>query len=289
MTLQQCEPFVRQAITTTLSTQNREDVFYSLRTSDCRLFYILGGEGCINIEGTAHRLTPGCAILFSAGTEYVWQIDEGRPLHFIVINFDYTHRHAHIRKSFHPIHSDIFSDSDILERVSFEDAAALNQPVVIESASMLESRFRLLTTEFFLGGNHCDELLSSVLKSLILSILRMIEEKGTYSGKSQTLIREIIRYIQNNYASPITNETLARHFHYNPSYISRVFREHTGASLHTFLVNYRMNMAMDILRSTSTPISDIVYQVGFCDLPHFSKTFKRLVGQTPSEYRSFNK
>ena len=72
----------------------------------------------------------------------------------------------------------------------------------------------------------------------------------------------------------------------NPVYINRVFKKNSGVSLHNFLVNYRVNMAMEILRSSSIPVKEITSMVGFSDIPHFIKTFKKITGISPSKYRN---
>ena len=78
---------------------------------------------------------------------------------------------------------------------------------------------------------------------------------------------------------------LADSFHMNPVYINRVFKKNTGVSIHAFLVNYRITAAMEILRSGSMSVKEIASMVGFSDLPHFTKTFKRITGITPGRYR----
>ncbi len=49
---------------------------------------------------------------------------------------------------------------------------------------------------------------------------------------------------------------------------------------------YRINMAMELLRSTNIEVREIAFMVGFSDLPHFIKTFKKHTGKTPSKYRT---
>ena len=287
MLLKDINPFVRKAATATLTVHVKADVFNELQTSDCRLFYILSGTGSMIIEGDIFELKQGCAILFQSGTKYVWQIDSVEGVHYITINFDYTHNHTHIRKSFHPVHSNIFHSSDILESIVFSDCIALNAPIIIKDASILEANMKLLTTEYFLGDNFCDESLSSILKSIIISIVRTLNIKNNpYGNKGFILTQNIIQYIQNHYAEDISYESLSEIMHFNASHINRVFKKNTGKSLHAFLLDYRLNIAMELLRSQAAPINEIAAMVGFTDIPHFIKTFKKFTGLTPTKYRS---
>ena len=287
MLLKEATPFVRQAIITTLNSSTKYDVFYELRSLDCRLFYIFSGKGSITIEGKAYNLSPGSVVLFKAGTRYIWQPDEGYSLESLSVNFDYTQNFKHIKSPFHPIHSDKFSDKDILESIEITDAKMLNFPIVLANATSIESRLRLLTTEFNVADDYyrC-ELLSCVFKSVLISIVRGVNSEKEYSGnRNLTLTRDIIQYIQCNYDKEISYESLSEVFYMNPVYINRIFRQNSGVSLHTFLLNYRINMAMEILRSSNISVKEIAPMVGFSDLPHFTKTFKKVTGITPSKYR----
>lgn len=288
MTLEQIRPFVRQAIITNISCNTKEDVFYELQSSDCRLFYIMSGEGCMTIKGETYRLSPGCTLLFKAGTKYIWQPSGERAIEFIVLNFDYTHSFTHIKKPFHPVHSDRFTESDILENHTFTDCDILNSPIVVDNLTSIEARLRLMTTEFNVANDFClDELLSSILKSVIISIIREKNISPDEDGNRElALTRSIIQYIQNNYDKDLSYESLARTFFMNPVYMNRIFKKNSGTSIHAFLVNYRINMAMELLRSSNIPVREIAFAAGFTDIPHFAKTFKRITGVSPSNYRS---
>ena len=288
MLLESINPFVRQALISSISSNTKEDVFYELQSSDCRLFYIISGKGDMIVQNKTYSLCPGCTILFQSGTKYVWQTTDEDVIEYISINFDYTQNFLHIKKPFHPVHSDKFSYKDTLENITIKDAPVLSRPIVLYNSNSFEHRLRLLTTEYNVASKHySDILLSTVLKSVIISIVREVKFNKEYSGsRSLSLTRNIIQYIQNNYEQDITYDSLAETFHMNPVYINRVFKKNSGVSLHNFLVNYRVNMAMEILRSSSIPVKEITSMVGFSDIPHFIKTFKKITGISPSKYRN---
>lgn len=286
MLLKEINPFVRKAIIATLTHNTKNDVFTPLQTPDCRLFYITDGIGKMIIEDKAYPLKPGCAILFQSGTKYIWQVEDQKGVTYISVNFDYTMHFSHLTASYHPIHAEFFSDDNILEHISFTDAEVLNRPIYLKDAAVIESRMRLLASEYYLGNDYITELLSSCLKSILIHIVRTVNA-GTDSVKDQSYdtARKVIQYIQNNYHSDLNNESIAAHFHINASYLNRIFKQHTGSTIHHFLVQYRMNLAMDLLRTGNDPVQEIVSTVGFSDIPHFMKSFKKLTGKTPSEYR----
>ncbi len=287
MTLEEIRPFVRQAIITNISCNTKEDVFYELQSSDCRLFYIMSGSGYMTIQDVTYRLSPGCTLLFKSGTKYIWQPSGEQAIEFIVLNFDYTHDFKHIKKPYHPVHSDRFSENDILENHTFSDCGILNQPIVIDNLASIESRLRLMTTEFNVANNYfLDELLSSILKSVIHTIIRDKSiMRDDDDNRELALTRSIIQYIQSNYNKDISYESLADKFYMNPVYLNRIFKKNSGTSIHAFLINYRVNMAMELLRSSNISVRETAFAAGFADIPHFCKTFKRITGVSPGKYR----
>ena len=286
MLLKDIEPFTRQVVISTLSSNIKNDVYKELRASDCRLFYILNGNGTMKIENKDYPLHQGCAILVKSGTKYVWQLDE-KGVTAIFVNFDFTMNFSSITASFHPVHSEHFSESDILEKIDFEDAKILNSPIYIKNATSLEANLKLLASEYYLKSNYAQEYLSSCLKFVIISLAKLAELTETdEKKKNYETVRKVIQYIENNYRHELSNEIIGEYFHFNPSYLNRIFKENTGDTLHNFLVRYRISLAMELLHTTILPVNEIATTVGFSDIPHFIKSFKKATGKTPGDYRN---
>lgn len=284
MNLNETEPFIRQAIIRSMKPGRYTS--RSLKTRDCRLFYILHGNGEIVIEGRAYKIKAGTVVLFQTGTEYIWRISDMR---YISVNFDYTQEHSHIKQTFGPLYAETFPSDNFSRKIDFSDASVLNKEIVFFDGASFESRITNLVVESNTQTEFRDELLSSLLKSIIISIVRLGctgESNGNSAGA--VLARRVIEYIQDNYSKPIKNEDLAEYFHFNPSYINRVFKAHTGVTVRTFIVDYRINQAMEILRTESLSVGETALAVGFSDIPHFIKTFRTRTGKTPLEYRNGN-
>lgn len=287
MFLKEIDPFLRYANYVSINTKTPDNVFYKLRTRDCRLFLIFSGHANIVIEKKKYSVSPGSIILFQAGTPYTWYPHPDNSfLSFISINFDFTHENCHIATPFYPIHATVFSQQDIIETVEFSDAIILNSPIVLDKSSVRESMFRHLVTEHSIRGEYSDELLTSLLKSIIINVVKDISSIADSSNSSFLLTRRITQYISKNYRDTITYESLEKEFNMNAIYMNRIFKKHCGVSIHSFIVNYRINVSMELLQSTSLSINEISRAVGFSDFPHFLKTFKRIVGQTPTNYRN---
>lgn len=118
-------------------------------------------------------------------------------------------------------------------------------------------------------------------------ILQSIEErKLKRNWGSYRQVRKIAEYLDRNYASPsLSLQQLADHFGISPSYVSRSFKEELGVSFSSYLTNLRMEQAKTLLCNPEYKTYAIATQVGYTDLPHFTKSFKKFTGLSPSDYR----
>jgi AraC-like DNA-binding protein len=88
------------------------------------------------------------------------------------------------------------------------------------------------------------------------------------------------------FAEPLDVPAVARVAHVSPAHFSRQFRATFGESPHRYLQRRRVERAMELLRETDRPVTDICFDVGFSSLATFSRTFKLIVGEPPSAYRA---
>ncbi len=88
------------------------------------------------------------------------------------------------------------------------------------------------------------------------------------------------------YSRPLDVAALARVAHVSPAHFSRQFRATFGESPHRYLQRRRVERAMELLRETGRPVTEICFDVGFGSLGTFSRTFRAVVGESPSAYRA---
>ena len=105
---------------------------------------------------------------------------------------------------------------------------------------------------------------------------------------SSDIMDEILLYIHTNYSEKISLSSLVEHFNLNRTTINDMFRKATGESVISYLIKLRINASAMMLRDTGIPINEIGYRVGFHDISHFSRTFKKTIGCSPSQYRREN-
>jgi AraC-like DNA-binding protein len=102
---------------------------------------------------------------------------------------------------------------------------------------------------------------------------------------TETLVDQILRYINTNYARHITSRSLAEVFSYSTEYIERRVKAVTGMTPHAYLTHKRLYHARLQLERSNLPIGQISESCGFSDMSLFFKAFKKEHGISPSMWR----
>ena len=284
MLFEQINPFIRQALASKLTGNNKNEVFNIIRSVDSRLFYISSGGGKMRFDDKVIDLSVGTVVIFSAGTRYTWEIDE---VGYCAINFDYTQSFSHIKRSFHPISASEFSESDIIEKINFEDEPLLNEPLVLNAAADLEKDVNRIITEFLAKGAYSEVITSTLLKLIISEALRRKRRfLRSEQEKENETVKQLIEFISKNYAQEINYKVIENRFRFNPSYLNRIFKEYTGKSIYKFVLQYRMNVAAELIKTQNLPVNQIALLSGFQNPYHFTKAFTKHVGCSPTKYKA---
>jgi transcriptional regulator GlxA family with amidase domain len=88
------------------------------------------------------------------------------------------------------------------------------------------------------------------------------------------------------FAQPLDVPALAHLVHASPAHFSRQFRATFGETPHRYLQRRRVERAMELLRETDHPVTEICFDVGFKSVGTFGRTFRAIVGEPPSAYRA---
>ena len=88
------------------------------------------------------------------------------------------------------------------------------------------------------------------------------------------------------YAEPLDVRAVAAVAHVSPAHFIRSFHAVFGETPHRYLQRRRVERSMFLLRGTDRTVTDVCFDVGFTSLGTFSRTFRRIVGETPSGYRA---
>ena len=271
MDLYEINPYVRYA--NVLPSLLNGDSYR--KAYDYRLFYVLKGDGTLILEDQEIALSRSSLVFMPPETPYYTR----DFMRVISLNFDLDHSQCHRRQALDPSPVDEFDPTLVFEN---NPPAELNDTIVLEDCSFLESRLNQLVVEFQFPSP-CSELrISAILKEVLSDIL---QAKIKPQNKVLSMVYRSIDYIKHNYQKDISNEQIAREAGYNPLYLNRVFKSHTGMTIHAYVIRERINAASLLLHGTELPVEVIAETCGFPNSPRFCAAFRQFTGYSPLEFR----
>ena len=275
MKLADINPFLRYAaIQTYVNSQAPFACSY-----DYRIFYVLSGTTHIVFENSTLCVPEGSLVYFRPGVPYYFE----EKVKVIVLNFDMTRDHSSETKPLHPSRLPFFDPSMIKEN---DPPAELENIILAENVFDLEPLLQECVTNHMFPMQISDAITSSVLKKLLCHIA---QKAKTAKKPGSSLAHEIMLYIKKNYEKDLTNSLVSSEFGYHSYHLNKIFKEHMGTTIHQALIGERVNIAKNLLRSTSISIESVAREVGFSDRAQFCTVFKKHTGRTPGEYRGAKK
>lgn len=147
------------------------------------------------------------------------------------------------------------------------------------------STVKKLQLEFEENSVFKEDMVQSLLTQVLIGIIRKADN---YSVKDK--IRSVLEYIDENLEHDIDFRALAEERHYSFDRFRHIFKDHTGYSPHQYVIRARVEKALFLLKlNPDVSLTRLSYSCGFSSSSHFSKAFRSVVGQTPSEYLKKNK
>lgn len=131
-----------------------------------------------------------------------------------------------------------------------------------------------------------EQKLKCNLISLLIDIARRL---NPLISSDQSGVYNIISYINQHYNEHITLEILGNKFHMNPSYLCTKLKKGTGYSFIQYLQKIRIANACRLLSLTNMRISEVCTAVGYDDIKHFEKIFRKHTTDSPIVYRKISK
>lgn len=130
-----------------------------------------------------------------------------------------------------------------------------------------------------------EEQISSNLHSVLTDLLVLQKEA---IKTSPSVIRQIAKYIEENYFLPLTVSDLSKMACLNACYFGQKFKSETGISPKQYIINTRLNAAKILLSTSKDSIAEISERVGFQNDTYFSYLFHKRFHMTPTEYRNLD-
>lgn len=239
------------------------------------IIVILSGKGKYHIEGKNYNVQAGDVIMCNPGVMHQsLEANEKEPIVEFVTGFTDFHFIGM------PENSIILKNGDYVLRMSSENRQEITKrcyEMVAEfSGSSLGKYFMLKA-----------QLIQIIL--IVLREMQPIQEKQKScrfeSYNRNYVVKKIVNYLNENYACKISLDQIAQNLYLSPVYISKLFKEETGESPINYLIKIRLDKAKELLEQEEHgSVRGVASQVGYEDVYHFSKLFKKYYGISPLNY-----
>ena len=125
------------------------------------------------------------------------------------------------------------------------------------------------------------------IDEMLLEVREQME--GRRKNRQEELIKLIDDLILEQYADPdLSLQLVAERMNISPSYVGRIYKQHTMRTIVDAIQKVRLEKAMDLLGQTHLSIAEIAERTGFTNASYFHRTFKKHYGMTPNDYRKGN-
>lgn len=133
-----------------------------------------------------------------------------------------------------------------------------------------------------------DLLLKLKLAELLINVNQYYREyhdiRQTVLNSHYSTVYNIINYIHEHYSEELSLDFLEKTFYINKYSLCSLFKEVTSFSPNQYIINCRITKAKDLLIN-DVNVESVCGQVGFNNLSHFSRTFKKMVGESPKQFQ----
>lgn len=226
------------------------------------IHYILEGRGEFVVNGTRYSLSAGKGFLIEPDYQTIYMADQNDPWTYIWVGF---------------------SGANAKQCVS---SLGLSQEQPIFKSHEKDTLARcILGMVQHNRQSAADTFYTLSMLYLFLSTVAAADPDKSSHGDGNIYVSQAITYIRDHIAEPLQADTVAKHVGLNRSYLSTLFKQHTGLSPLKYIQKFRLTKAQHLLESSSLPIAAIAYSCGYQQPESLMKLFRQQYGMSPAAYR----
>jgi AraC-like DNA-binding protein len=231
------------------------------------IHYIMSGKGVYNIGGKSYSLSSGDGFLIPPGTIISYKADMEDP-------WTYSWAGFHGIKAGHYLEKAGLTRDNPVFRYDRDDSLkqCLNDMIITANRRYGQGGEILMLSHLY-----------RFMSILVDSLSPASNSPGT--TLAEEYMKKAVEFTAKNYASGITVQGLADYVGIDRSYLYSLFRKHLNTSPQQFIITYRIKRACELLADPALSIADVARSVGYTDPLLFSKTFKKVMGRSPSSFK----
>ncbi len=277
-------PYIRVAMLSTLTAPfkiNTRIIF------DYEIILVAGGKCKITIDGTEYLCKKNDVVFLRPGVDHKFES---------IDNVDFIQPHIHFDVSYSNISDKRFISFKPKEKMSYDELALIQEDVFKEISipdvfiPFNLGEFQKIFFEIIELFEKKDYNYEILCKAKLLELLNCILTQFDHSRSfNPNIICDPViavkNYIDNNYLSAITLDSLSKQFYFNKYTLLRKFKSIYNKNIITYYRNKRIEYIKNALKTTSLSITALSEKLNFSDVYSFSRFFKTYVGCSPTDYR----
>lgn len=232
------------------------------------IHYIHEGSGTFIVDGTIYNLSKNQGFILRDGQQVTYYGDKNDPWKYYWVGLG-------------GVRFNQFIKSTSLEKANRIQYKTSSQVInLIEEICNYTLNTSDLEVNFFWYQAKIYDLIFAMTQEFPSNKITHLVEDGYEEAAKE--------YINSNYQKQITVQEIASYIGISRSYLYKLFKNKYNKSPQEYLIEKRLNKAVDLLVHTTKPINIIARETGYDDQLHFSKSFKQNFGVSPTEFKKIN-
>lgn len=181
-----------------------------------------------------------------------------------------------------------FSEVSESRNLPPEDIFSYIKYLFMDLNQYLEETFLCSLSDFEKDWNSFEKVYNmnfDLLKNYVFGLLNKIENYIESKDRQYDLITKAKQFVNEHYTENINLQSVADYLHVNASYFSSLFKSKTNVSFTQYLTEFRIQKAIILIRTSNKSVEEISESVGYSNPNYFIKVFKKITGNTISEYK----
>ena len=158
-------------------------------------------------------------------------------------------------------------------------------PMVCHGSYIIEEMLTLIFREAIDTPPWYFEIATHTFITVLYYMIRYQKIDNNTNSKRLILTNNVKENIRENYKSDLSLDKIAKFVGHSKNYLCKIFKEQTGMTINLYLNKVRIDKAAELLVNTNLDIAEIGVEVGYNNIYHFIKTFKKFIGTSPGNFR----